>query len=81
MGGVGCYKHTYMGVFTEFINHPPKLDPNSPTYAEDLSSGSWVWSQGACASSSFVSVATAALGRGWLGCLPRSRQRPGMILA
>ena len=36
MGGVGDYKHTCKGLFTEFIDHLPKLDPNSPTYAEDL---------------------------------------------
>ena len=36
MGGVGGYKHTCEGLFTEFINHLPKLDPNSPTYAGDL---------------------------------------------
>ena len=32
-GGVGGYKHTCKGLFTGFINHLPKLDPNSPTYA------------------------------------------------
>ena len=35
MGGVGGYKHTSKGLFTEFINHLPKLDPNSPTYTGD----------------------------------------------
>ena len=36
MGGVGGYKHTCKGLFTEVINHLPKLDPYGPTYAEDL---------------------------------------------
>ena len=36
MGGVGGYKRICKGLFTEFANHLPKLDPKSPTYAEDL---------------------------------------------
>ena len=36
MGGVGGYKRTCKGLFTEVLNHLPSLDPNSPTYAEDL---------------------------------------------
>ena len=36
MGGVGDYKHTCKGLFTEFTNYLPKLEPNSSTYAEDL---------------------------------------------
>ena len=36
MGGVGGYRHTCKGLFAEFIYQLLKLDPNSPTYAEDL---------------------------------------------
>ena len=36
MGGVGGFKHTYKGLFTEFVNHFPKLDPNSPAHVADL---------------------------------------------
>ena len=31
MGGAGGYKHICKWLFTESINHLPKLDPNSPT--------------------------------------------------
>ena len=36
MGGVRGYKQNFKGLITEFINHIPKLDPNSPAYAGDL---------------------------------------------
>ena len=36
MGDVGGYRHTCKGLFTEFANQLPKLDPSNPAYAEDL---------------------------------------------
>ena len=36
MGGVGCFKHTYNGFFTGFVNQLPELDPNSPAHAAAL---------------------------------------------
>ena len=30
VGGVGGFKHTCKGFFTEFANQLPKLDPNTP---------------------------------------------------
>ena len=36
MGGVGGYRHTRKGLFTEFANQLPKLDPNNPAHTGDL---------------------------------------------
>ena len=36
MGGVGGYRRTCKGLFTEICNLLPKLDPNNPVHAEDL---------------------------------------------
>ena len=36
MGGVGGFKRTCQGLFTEFVNQLPELDPNSPAHAADL---------------------------------------------
>ena len=36
MGGVGGFKRTCKGLFTEFANQLPELDPNSPAHAADL---------------------------------------------
>ena len=36
MGGVENYKLTCKGLFTEFANQLPKLNPNNPAHAEDL---------------------------------------------
>ena len=36
MGGVGGFKKTCKGLFTEVVNQLPKLDPNSPANAADL---------------------------------------------
>ena len=36
MGGVGGFKHTFKGLFTEFVNQLLKLDPNNPAHAVDL---------------------------------------------
>ena len=36
MGGVGGFKSTCKGLFTEFANELPELDPDSPAHAADL---------------------------------------------
>ena len=36
MGGVGGFKRTCKGLFTEFVNQLPKPDPNGPAHAADL---------------------------------------------
>ena len=36
MGGVGGYKHTSKGLFTEFVNQLTKLDPRNPAHTADL---------------------------------------------
>ena len=36
MGGVGGFKRTCKGLFTEFANQLPKLDPNNPAHAAAL---------------------------------------------
>ena len=36
MGGVGGYKHTCKGLFTEFVNQLPELDLNNPAHAAVL---------------------------------------------
>ena len=36
MGGVGGFKRTCKGLFTEFVNQLPELDPDSPAHAADL---------------------------------------------
>ena len=36
MGGVGGYKRTCKGIFTEFANQPLELDPNNLAHAADL---------------------------------------------
>ena len=36
MGAVGGFKHTCKGLFTDFGNQLPELDPNNPAHAADL---------------------------------------------
>ena len=36
MGGIGGFKLTFKGLFTEFANELPELDPNGPAHAAAL---------------------------------------------